>query len=33
MMAAALVSVAPMILVFLLAQRHFVAGLGATGLK
>jgi ABC-type glycerol-3-phosphate transport system permease component len=33
MMAAALVSVAPMIVVFLLAQRHFVAGLGTTGLK
>lgn len=33
MMAAALVSVAPMILVFILAQRHFVAGVAATGLK
>jgi ABC-type glycerol-3-phosphate transport system permease component len=33
MMAAALVSVAPMILVFLLAQRHFVSGIAATGLK
>jgi ABC-type glycerol-3-phosphate transport system permease component len=33
MMAAALASVAPMIIVFLLAQRHFVAGLTSTGLK
>ena len=33
MMAAALVSVAPMIGVFILAQRHFVAGLTSTGLK
>lgn len=33
MMAAALVSVAPMILVFILAQRHFVSGIAATGLK
>lgn len=33
MMAAALVSVTPMIIVFLLAQRHFVAGLTSSGLK
>jgi ABC-type glycerol-3-phosphate transport system permease component len=33
MMSAALVSVAPMILVFLLAQRHFVSGIAATGFK
>jgi ABC-type glycerol-3-phosphate transport system permease component len=33
MMSAALVSVAPMVIVFILAQRHFVAGLTSTGLK
>lgn len=33
MMSAALVSVAPMILVFILAQRHFVSGVAASGLK
>jgi multiple sugar transport system permease protein len=33
MMAASLISVLPMILVFILAQRHFVSGIAATGLK
>jgi ABC-type glycerol-3-phosphate transport system permease component len=33
MMAAALVSITPMVIIFILAQRHFVAGLTSTGLK
>ncbi len=33
MMAASLISVAPIIAVFFLAQRHFIAGIGMSGLK
>jgi ABC-type glycerol-3-phosphate transport system permease component len=33
MMAASLISVAPIILVFFLAQRHFIAGISMQGLK
>ena len=32
-MAGALVSVIPMILLFVLAQRHFVRGIALTGIK
>ncbi len=33
MMAASLVSVAPIITLFFLAQRHFIQGISMTGLK
>ncbi len=33
MMAASLISVAPIIIVFFLAQRHFIAGISMSGLK
>ncbi len=33
MMAGALVSLAPMIILFILAQRHFVRGITLTGIK
>ena len=33
MMAGALVSVIPMILLFIVAQRHFVRGIALTGIK
>ena len=33
MMAASLLSVAPIIIAFFLAQRHFIQGIPTTGLK
>jgi ABC-type glycerol-3-phosphate transport system permease component len=33
MMAAALISVAPIIVMFMLAQRHFIQGMAMSGFK